>query len=263
MPEQFMIGKERAGGAACHDGVDLSATPVQGSWLWPGPKTHSEAMRVSRRGVWGLGIIGALTLLGGAPPQSLLVGVAFLLLALGIRLGHATAAAAGMLVAVSPIIMLLLNRGPNWATYLMSGLIQCMLIAYFPFISFRALRMAEQFRDEAGEKRRTSLAPGFLLWIPLSLAVLGFFVFVAGNLYLMPEDIPVRGILAGDVVLLEPTREEAPKDEAARKAALGQRARRIVWSFEVTPDELKTGQFPAFSMYTRARWERLLKPLGE
>lgn len=220
-------------------------------------------MRISRRGVWGLSIIGALSILGGAPPQSLLVGVAFLLLALGIRLGHATAAAAGMLVAVSPIIMLLLNRGPNWATYLLSGLIQCMLIAYFPFISFRALRMAEQFRDEAGERRRTSLVPGLLLWIPLSLAVLGFFVFVSPNLYLMPEDVPERGILAGDLVLLEPTNAEAPKDEAARKAALVQRARRIAWSFAVTPEELKTGQFPPFSMYTRARWNRVGKTLRQ
>ena len=220
-------------------------------------------MRISRRGVWGLSIIGALSILGGAPPQSLLVGVAFLLLALGIRLGHATAAAAGMLVAVSPIIMLLLNRGPNWATYLLSGLIQCMLIAYFPFISFRALRMAEQFRDEAGERRRTSLVPGLLLWIPLSLAVLGFFVFVSPNLYLMPEDVPERGILAGDLVLLEPTNAEAPKDEAARKAALVQRARRIAWSFAVTPEELKTGQFPPFSMYTRERWNRVGKTLRQ
>ena len=220
-------------------------------------------MRISRRGVWGLSIIGALSILGGAPPQSLLVGVAFLLLALGIRLGHATAAAAGMLVAVSPIIMLLLNRGPNWATYLLSGLIQCMLIAYFPFISFRALRMAEQFRDEAGERRRTSLVPGLLLWIPLSLAVLGFFVFVSPNLYLMPEDVPERGILAGDLVLLEPTNAEAPNDEAVRKAALVQRARRIAWSFAVTQEELKTGQFPAFSMYTRARWNRVGKTLRQ
>jgi hypothetical protein len=188
----------------------LSASPAQGSWIWPEPKSAGEAVRISRRGVWGLSIIGLLTLMGGAPPQSLLVGGAFLLLASGIHLGHATAAAAGMLVAVSPIVMLLLNRGPNWATYLLSGLIQCMLIAYFPFTSFRALRMAEQFRDEAGEKRRTSLAPGLLLWIPLSLAVLGYFVFVSGNLYLMPEDVPARGILAGDLVLLEPTNAPPP-----------------------------------------------------
>lgn len=239
------------------------ADPAQGSWLWPNPTTKEEAVRVSRRGVWGLGIIGVLTLVGGAPPQSLLVGGAFLLLALGIRVGHATAAAAGMLVAVSPIFLLLLNRGPNWATYLLSGLIQCMLIAYFPFISFRALRMAEQMEDEAGGKRRTSLVPGLLLWIPLSLAVLGFFVFVAGNLYLIPENVPERGILAGDLVLLEPTKEEAPKDEAARKAALARQARRVVWSFEVTPEELKTGRFAAFAMYTRARWERIGKSLGE
>ncbi|MEP7362867.1 MAG: hypothetical protein ABI972_06395 [Acidobacteriota bacterium] len=241
----------------------MSTTPAQGSWIWPDPKTKEEAIRISRRGVWGLGIIGALTLLGGAPPQSLLVGVAFLLLALGIRLGHATAAAAGMLVAVSPIIMLLVNRGPNWSTYLLSGLIQCMMIAYFPFISFRALRMAEQFRDEAGEKRRTSLVPGLVLWIPFSLAVLGFFVFVAGNLYLMPEDVPARGILAGDLVLLEPTDAAAPKEEAARKAELAARARRVVWSFAVKPEELKTGQFAAYSMYTRARWDRLGRRLGE
>ena len=94
-----------------------------------------------------MGIIGLLTLIGGAPPQSLLVGGAFLLLALGIRLGHATAAAAGMLVAVSPIIMLLLNRGPNWATYLLSGLVRCVMIAYCPFVGFRALRIAEWFRQ--------------------------------------------------------------------------------------------------------------------
>lgn len=239
----------------------MSSTTEQKSWIWPDPKSKEEAIAISRRGVWGLGIIGLLTLVGGAPPQSLLVGGAFLLLALGIRLGHATAAAAGMLVAVSPIIMLLLNRGPNWATYLLSGLVQCMMIAYFPFVSFRALRMAEQFRDEAGEKRRTSLAPGLLLWIPLSVAVLGFFVFVSGNLYLMPEDVPARGILAGDLVLLEPSDAEAPKDEAARRAAVAQRARRIVWSFEVTPEQLKTGQFGNIVMYTRARWGRMLRRL--
>ena len=208
-----------------------------------------------------MAIIGGFSLLGGAPPQSLLMGVAFLLLALGIRLGHSTAAAAGMLVAVSPIVMLLLNRGPNWTTYLLSGLIQCMLIAYFPFISFRALRMAEQFRDEAGETRRTSLIPGMLLWIPLSLAVLGFFVFVAGNLYLVPEDVPARGMLAGDLVLLEPSNAEAPKNEVDRKAAVAARARRIIWSFEVAPEELKSGQFSIYEMYGKARWARMLRRL--
>ncbi len=136
-----------------------------------------------------------------------------------------------------------------------------MLIAYFPFVAFRALRLAEQFRDEAGETRRSSLAPGLLLWFPLSVAVLAFYIFAVPNLYPIPENVPARGLLAGDIVLLEPSNAEPPKDESARRAALAKRARWIVWSFEAPADDFKTGRFGTIIMYSRARWDRIPRKL--
>lgn len=241
--------------------VQSKAPSEDKSWVWPDPQSEAEAVRISRRGVWGLAIIGLLTLFG-QPPVGLLLGCVFLLLALGIHFGHATAAVAGMLVAVSPVVTLLLNRGPHWATFLLSGLIQCLLIAYFPFVAFRALRMAEQFRSESGGASPSSLAPGLLLWLPLSAAVLAFYLFVTPNLYPIPEDVPGRGLLAGDIVLLEPTSAPPPATEAARKVELARRARRIIWSFHPTADELKTGQFSTWNMYATARRERILQPIA-
>lgn len=213
------------------------------TWFWPDISSLEQAQRVSRRGFYALGIIGLITLFG-APPQSLLVGAAFLLIAIGIRMGHATAAAAGMLVAAGPLAMLFLNRGPHWLTFLFSGFIQCILVAYFPFLSFRAIRMSERLRDEAGAPRKTSIRPGLLIWIPISLLVLAYFVFVAPNLFLVPED---RGELrSGDLVLL----------------GRGAEARRIVWSFDVSSTDLKAGRFGTMDMYRRARWDRILQPVS-
>jgi hypothetical protein len=241
--------------------LNPSQPPPPGNWFWPDLSTRGQAERVARRGFYALAIIGVLTL-AGSPPQSVLLGPAFLLLALGIRLGHATAAAAGMLVAAGPLAMLFFNRGPHWMTFLFSGFIQCLLVAYFPFLSFRALRRIEQFRDEAGEARSTSLLPGLLAWIPISLLALAYFVFAAPNLYFVPEPVPGRGLLAGDVVLLTPSAEPLPEDESGARAALAARARRIVWSVEATPEEIKSGRIGTVAMYTRLRRERLLQPLN-
>jgi len=232
------------------------------TWFWPDISTTEQAQRVSRRGFYAFIVIGLVTLFG-APPQSLLLGAAFLLIALGIRMGHATAAAAGMLIAAGPLAMLFLNRGPHWLTFLFSGVIQCILVAYFPFLSFRAIRRGERLRDEAGERRATSIVPGLLLWIPVSLLVLAYFVFVAPNLYLIQEDAPARGLLSGDLVLLTPSSEPLPKEETAARTVLAGRARRIVWSFEATSEDIKTARFGTLDMYRRARWPRILAPVSE